>query len=128
MADFTELVKALKQSALDAVNADVPVGVFTGEVISDKPLKIQIDQKLILTMTQLVLTRNVTDYKTDETVNHFTEYEAGGSYYALFQAHNHRYVGRKEFLIHHKLETGDKVLLLREQGGKHYYVLDRLAK
>lgn len=128
MADFTELVKAMKQSALDAVSADVPVGVFTGEVISEKPLKIQIDQKLILTMTQLVLTRNVTDYHTDETVDHLTEYEAGGSHHASFQSHSHKYKGRKDFLIHHKLESGDKVLLLREQGGKHYYVLDRLAK
>ena len=39
-----------------------------------------------------------------------------------------KYKGRKEFKIHNKLEAGDVVLMIREQGGKHYYVIDRIAK
>lgn len=128
MADFTDLLKSIKQASLDAVHADVPVALFTGIVISESPLKIQVEQKLILSMTQLVLCRNVTDYKTDETVDHLTEKRAGGSGDALYESHNHQYKGRKEFLIHHKLLNGDVVLLIREQGGKHYYVIDRIAK
>jgi hypothetical protein len=127
MADFTDLLKTIKQASLEAVHADVPVAVVIGTVISESPLQIQVEQKLILTEAQLKLCRNVTDYTTDETVDHLTEYRAGGTGHAMYQSHNHQYKGRKEFLIHHKLLSGDRVLLLREQGGKHYYVIDRVV-
>lgn len=127
MADYNALVNLFKSIANDAVTASAPVAVCFGTVTSEAPLKILVDQKLELSEMQLVLTRNVTDYTTDETVDHLTENRGGGSGYALFEAHNHNYKGRKQFLIHHKLITGDKVLLLREQGGQRYVVIDRVV-
>ena len=128
MADYTDLLRAIKQTAIEAVNNTTPVAVVVGTVISPSPIKIQVDQKLILSSAQIVLTRNVTDFKRDETVDHITEKRAGGSQYALFESHDHQYKGKKEFEIHNKLEAGEKVLMIREQGGKHYYVIDRIAK
>ena len=128
MADCTDLLRAIKKASIDAIENNVPVAIVTGTVISNNPIKIQVDQKLILTQTQIVLTRNVTDFKRDETVDHMTERAVGGSHYALFESHQHQYKGRKEFKIHNKLEAGDVVLMIREQGGKHYYVIDRIAK
>ena len=43
--DINELVKAVKQAAVEAVRAEAPVAVCYGTVTSASPLKIQVDQK-----------------------------------------------------------------------------------
>ena len=73
MFNADDLLKLIKKSAVEAVNASNPANVLFGKVISEKPLKIKVDQKLILTSAQLVLSRNVTDYTVEMTVNHTTE-------------------------------------------------------
>lgn len=42
-------------------------------------------------------------------------------------SHKHGYVGRKTFRVHLGLKTGERVLLLRIQGGQQYIVLDRVV-
>lgn len=127
LANFDELIKTFKQIAKETIAANAPVTVCFGTVTSEEPLQILVDQKLPLSQAQLILTRNVTDYVTDETVDHLTENRAGGSGDPAFESHNHNYKGRKQFTIHHKLLVGDKVVLLREQGGQRYIVLDRMV-
>lgn len=39
--------------------------------------------------------------------------------------HNHAYNGTKQITINNSLVVGDKVILLREQGGQRHIVLDR---
>ena len=46
LADCTELVKMLKQTALDAVDAKKPAAVYYGTVLSAAPLKIDVEQKM----------------------------------------------------------------------------------
>lgn len=127
LGSYDALIKTFKQICKDTVAASAPVAVCFGVVTNVEPLTILVDQKLPLTSMQLILTRNVTDFYTDETVNHMTENRAGGSGDAAYESHNHDYVGRKQFLIHHNLVVGDKVVLLREQGGQRYVVLDRVV-
>ncbi|MEG6615397.1 DUF2577 domain-containing protein [Peptococcaceae bacterium 1198_IL3148] len=120
MRDANTLVRLIKQTALDAVNASNPTMIRFGNVISTSPLKIQIDQKLILSEVHLVLTRNVTDFELQMTVDHTTEVESGP------ENHKHDYKGRKNFKVHNALKVGEKVILLRVQGGKQYVVVDRV--
>ena len=54
--DINELVRAVKQAAVEAVKADGPMAVSFGTVTSASPLKIQVDQKKTLTEAQLILT------------------------------------------------------------------------
>lgn len=63
MADANELVAAMKKAATEAVEAGKPVNVFFGKVKAVKPLKIDVEQKLLLGEKQLILSRSVTDYK-----------------------------------------------------------------
>ena len=63
--DINELVRAVKQAALDAVKADSPMAVCFGTVISTSPLKIQVDQKKTLGTAQLILTNSVRDFTVD---------------------------------------------------------------
>lgn len=109
MSDNERLIRLIKQAALDAVNASKPSGVYFGKVISVSPLKIQIEQKLILGVAQLVLTRNVTDYTVETT----TDGE---------QLHSHRVT------VHNALQVGEKVVLYRLQGGQKFIVADRIGK
>lgn len=127
LSSYAQLLSAFKQAANEANNATQPVTICFGVVTSEAPLTITIDQKFELSGEDLILARNVTDYNTDETVDHLTENRAGGSGDPAFESHNHNYKGRKTFLIHHKLLVGDKVLMLREQGGQRYVVLDRVV-
>ena len=63
--DINELVKAVKQAAVEAVRAEAPVAVCYGTVTSASPLKIQVDQKKTLTDPQLILTDNVRDFNVE---------------------------------------------------------------
>ncbi len=132
MANVVELVK---QAALEAMEASKPVHLLFGQVISESPLKIQVDQKSIYTEKMLFLPRNVTDFEVDMTVFHQTEiishghsvkdtYTGGGS--AIPISHNHPYKGRKKFKVHNALVKGDWVVLARVQKGKKFVVLDRI--
>lgn len=66
------------------------------------------------------------DYYVDIEVNHVTETQAGGSGYPQFASHDHDYIGRKKIMIYNCLKVGEKVLLLRRQGGQDYIILDRI--
>ena len=92
--DINQLVKAVKQAAVEAVQASGPMSVCFGTVTSASPLKIQVDQKKTLTGAQLMLTNNVRDFTVEMTVDHRTENTSGGSGDASFASHNHAYKGR----------------------------------
>ena len=73
MLDTNDLLICIKKAAKEAVDADQPSDFCFGKVTSQKPLKISVEQKMILTSAQLILTRNVTDYSVAMTVNHTTD-------------------------------------------------------
>lgn len=127
MRDFNDLLPTIKKAAVEAVNASKPTAIAYGKVISSSPLKISVEQKMTLTDAQLVLTRNVTDYKVYMTVDHETEYRSGGSGDSAYASHNHAYKGKKQFTVHNGLVVGDEVLLIQMQGGQKYIVLDRVV-
>lgn len=106
MPNANDLVRLIKQAALDAVEAKKPVNVCYGKVTKASPLRILVEQKLPLAKEQLVLARNVTDYVT--TVSISAEYD------------------KKKITIHNGLVEGDEVILIRQQDGQKYIVVDRL--
>lgn len=133
MPDAVELIKAVKRAALEAVRASKPAEVCFGEVTGTAPLKIAVEQKMILGHAQLILTRNVTDYKVEMTVDHHTEIQeevqgdGTGEETSGIKEHIHAYQGKKQFTVHNGLGVGDEVLLLRQQGGQKYIVVDRIV-
>ena len=144
MVDAVGLVKAMKRAALEAVEASKPVNVYFGQVVSASPLQINVEQKMILGKAQLILSRNVTDFKTMVTVQWETEKEEkththkvegsdgeGDSINITSKTqnvkHTHEIVGQKEITIHNALEVGDEVILIRQQEGQKYVVIDRIG-
>lgn len=121
MSKEHEFIKIIKQAAIDAIQNSKPTNFYIGNVISESPLSIQLDQKLTLPEEFLLLTRNVTDYTLTMEVEHSTESAGGGE-----NEHSHPYTGEKEFVVKNHLIKGEKVLIAQVVGGQMYIVLDRL--
>lgn len=145
LPDANELVALLKKAALDAVEASKPVNVYFGEVLSASPLKINVEQKMILGEKQLILSRNVTDFTTMVTVDWLTESslsththtvqgsDGNGDSINLTTgaknlAHTHKITGKKKVTVHNGLVVGDEVILIRQQEGQKFIVWDRIGK
>jgi hypothetical protein len=123
LLDSNDLYNAIKLAAMKAVEASQPCDFLYGKVTSVSPLKIMVEQKLTLGSAQLVLTRNVTDFTVDVTVDWKTESRDGGS----GDSHVHPISGTKEITIHNGLKIGDEVILLKKKGGQKYLVLDKVV-
>ena len=128
MLDYNDLVVSIKKAAMDAVSASKQTAVVFGKVIGTSPLAISIDQKLMLTDTNLVLSRSVTDFQMDVTGNHETDSASGGSGDDAFASHKHGYTGRKTMTVHNALRLGETVIMVQMQGGQKFIVLDRVMK
>lgn len=118
MPDMVPLVEQIQKIAVAAVQSAKPVSAVYGTVTSVSPLTIVTEQKLTLSPAQLVLSNNVKDYYVTMTVAHDTEETEG---------HKHRYEGEKAFRVHLGLSKGERVILIQEQGGQKYIVIDRVG-
>lgn len=127
MPDANGLVSAMKRAAKEEREASKPVNVVFGQVISISPLQINVEQQMVLGEKQLVLARNVTDYITQVTVSWNTENRSGGSGESSFSSHNHAITGKKQITVHNGLAVGDEVILVRQQKGQKFIVLDRIG-
>lgn len=131
MPDANELVDTLKRAAVEAVEAGKPVNVYFGEVVSASPLKINVEQKMILGEKQLILSRNVTDFKTKITAGNIKNYYYTGDVNSgtapVSPLHVHA-VGTIEITVHNGLAVGDGVILIRQQEGQKFIVVDRIGK
>lgn len=140
---YSDLLRLIKQSAKDAIENDNPMVLQAGTVIQVSPLHIKADNSIIHKEERgdLILTHLVKDYEVDITVKHSVEnidkienkkYTKPGKAETPvipmgdLTEHNHTYEGRKKIIIHLALTLGEKVLLLRENGGQRYIVLDRV--
>lgn len=150
MFDMNDFLKLMKKSAVEAVVASKPADLKFGKVISISPLKIKVDQKLILNDAQLVLSRHVTDYRLSVTFDWETEIighhshgysgttASGGSedphshgYGGTTEpngSHKHKVISNKDktIVIHNALKIGEQVALFQLAGGQKYFVLDRI--
>lgn len=104
--DSIDLLKLIKQAALDAVNASKPCNVVYGRVDSINPLRIQINQKLILDKSQLTVAEHLTDHNVIMNVS--------GGY-------------QQTYTVHSGLKQNDKVIMLQAAGGQQYIVFDRVG-
>ena len=137
MADYVELLQTMKRAAVEAVAAGQPLALCYGTVRSVEPLQIMADQKLPLEAEQLELTNAVQDCYIDveisgdqrESSERSLRSESDSSDNGnLDTTHKHAIKGRKKLRLCNGLQVGEKVLLLRWQGGQKYLVLDRVSE
>ena len=119
MLNSTDFYNSIKIAAMKAVEASQPCDFIFGKVTSVSPIKVSVEQKMTLGSAQLVLTRNVTDYSVQMTID-WTSEES--------DEHKHGITGVKEVTIHNGLKIGDEVVLLKKKGGQKYLVIDRMPE
>lgn len=115
-----DLVEVVKQIAAQTQRAQRPVELCYGQVLSDKPLLIRVDQKLSLPGAFFVIPRRLTDHTVEVSVDWGTGTEGT-------HPHSHRVAGRKAMTVHNGLKAGDKLILLAVQQGQKYLILDRVV-
>lgn len=126
------MIQIIKQAAIDAVDQSSPMTITYGTVTKINPLEIMTDQKTPLFSEVLALTSNVINRKAKISFdnpaiknivkNYSIDDEAGGNYKLSFQEKV-----KNEVTIYDGLKVGEKVILLRVNGGQKYIVLDRLV-
>ena len=117
------LVNLIKQASMGAFESSNPVAVLFGTVVKAKPLEVNVEQRFTLTEDFLIV---------PERLIHFE----------IYPRHSHEYtdttpVGQvtrdteealpDKIVIRKGLEPGDRVILLRIQGGQKYLLLDRVV-
>lgn len=131
MPDAVGIAKKIKRAAIEAQESTKPVEICFGKVTSASPLKILVEQKLPLGEGQLILTRNVTDFKTYITGGNVKNYyytgsDTDGGTAPVVPSHVHA-IGKVQITVHNGLVVGDEVILIRQQGGQKYIVVDRIG-
>ena len=116
----TGLVDVMKRASMDAVATSQPCDLRFGTVASASPLSVRVSAQMVLPASLLVVPQHLTDYTVDAEVEWETERDRGN------QPHTHEIVGTQKLKIKNGLKEGDKVALLRKQGGQTYYILDRI--
>ena len=144
-------VNNIKKLIANTVKAMMPTGIYYGTVISEKPIKIDVEQKMTLCDKQLVLSRSVTDYRTelsydDPAIYQSVDVKEG---YIIGDVLDKKAVKNEEIeqntakitlkyantekvkhkvTVYNSLKMGEKVILMRAQGGQQYVVIDRVGE
>ena len=103
----TGLIALIKEAAMNAVDNAQMCDLRFGEVVSISPLKVRVTNNLTIPSSLLIVPERLTNHTV--TANVSCEYG-----------------GTKTMTIYGALKIGDKVALLRKQGGQSYFILDRI--
>lgn len=134
MLDGSDLLDVIKKAAMDAVNTSQPSDFYFGKVVSISPLKIFVEQKMTLGESQLVLTRNVTDFKTQISFDNpyvrqeFTTWNMEESEESETRKISFKRAVKHDVTVYNALQMNDEVVLMKQKGGQKYLVIDRVMK
>lgn len=135
MHNFTELVQMIQKIAIDTFEASNPSRVLFGIVTKEDPLEITVEQKLPLTMKQLILSRNVTNYKTQISFDNpdiknviTTSIYPSDTNESVKSYQRFKENIKNDITIYNKLKIGEEVILIQMQDGQKYIVWDRVIK
>lgn len=130
------MIDAIKEIVEKLLDRKKMTKLEFGIVETANPLTVRVESKKLLQSEDLILSHLVKEYYVDITVQHSTD-----SIYGSWDTshdhpnagkntipidHEHEYKGRKKILIHNGLLKGEKVVLIRQEGGQIYYILDRI--
>lgn len=113
------MIEHIKRAALAAWEASGPVAVQFGTVVRDDPLEVYVDQRFTIDADFLVVPESLTRLELDLRHRHDLPAGAGGG--ATGEALTEPVVVRPG------LKAGDRVVLLRMQGGQQYLILDKVV-
>ena len=104
----TGILDVVKRAAWDVIENSQMCDLRYGTVVSVSPLKVKVTSQFIIPQSLLVVPKQLTNWTVDVKLD---SDEAGGT---------------SKLTIYNALKIGDKVALLRQQGGQSYFILDRI--
>lgn len=132
------LLDTMKKVAENTNTAGAPTAWFFGKVTKTSPLTIRVDNRFDISGEAIVVPKELqagyypTHYHTGMKGGPSTEEKGGGSGEAAFASHSHVLKNNyqtntdKTSEYYYGLAVGDKVILLRNQGGQAFLVLGRV--
>lgn len=120
MLDANDLVRTIKQASTDAADAGYPADIMTGTVTAAIPLTIKVEQRFDIGREQLIIPEYLTEHKINITIKGSTE-KSG------VPEHDHAFGEKKTVTVHNGLKAGDRVVLIRQQGGQKFLIIDRVV-
>lgn len=112
------ITKTIKNIVQTEFKKQKPSSFFIGTVESVKPLKVRKDQKLVITERFLLLTDAVKNIEQEVEIEWTTETNDN---------HIHTVKGKKIIKLNNELKTGEKVLVLQNNGGQEFIILERVS-
>ena len=123
------LGSAVKELAKQVNDAGNPADLRYGIVTKVDPLEIRIRSTFILPAELILVPQHLTDYEVEITTTGYgwvTDPRAGGSGEPSYESHDHDInQTRRLVMVHNALKVDDRVALMRESGGRKYFILDR---
>ena len=115
----TQLIDSIKTIVKNYLDSADLCDFLFGEVKSGVPASIELEaNKLMLEESFLIIPKHLTDYEQEIEVEWDTD--NGGS-----PAHSHPVSGTKKIKVKNALQLAERVILIRQQGGQKYLVIDR---
>lgn len=113
------MLDIIKQAAKEAVEAGSPVNILYGEITANDPLEVNVDQRFTIDADFLIVPESLTRYEVDLKHSHtYTDDGASGTTAEGLL---------EKVVIRPGLQAGDKVVLVRIQGGQQYLILDKVV-
>ena len=100
----TGLLEIVKRAAMDTIDNAQMCDIRTGEIVNVSPIRVQVTNNFILPQSVLIVPQSLTNHQVEVMINGETQIMA----------------------VNNALKVGDKVALLRKQGGQSYFILDRI--
>lgn len=137
----TSLLGIIKEATMNTMANSQLCDLRYGKVVGVSPLKVQITNQFVLPQSLLVVPQHLTTYEIECTVAQSTEQVSGKTEESEelegeiepISTHTHKFSitqssggSKQKITVHNALKLGDKVALLREQGGQSYFILDRI--
>lgn len=127
-----DLLEVVKRAALSAVESSFPCELRFGVVVGVQPLRIGVEQRLVLSEAQLILPRRFSDHSVRISGGNVRDFYFSGeapdaAAEPVSPPHVHA-VADMEITVHGALRVGDEVILIRQQGGQKYLIFDLLGK
>nr|PZN50826.1 MAG: hypothetical protein DIU61_14460 [Bacteroidota bacterium] len=112
------LANLIRQASLGAIEAVQPVAVMFATVTKVEPLEVNVEQRFTLTSDFLIVPESLTKYEVDISHTHSVpDGNTGGM----------QPDSASKVVVRKGLEVGDKVILLRIQGGRQFVILDKVV-
>ena len=137
----TGIIPIIKQAAMNAVENAQMCDLRYGTVTSVSPLKVQITNQFIIPASLFVVPQHLTNYEVECTISQPAQTISGTTEKSTslkdedepLSEHTHEFSvttnggkSKQTITVYNALKIGDKVALLRKQGGQSYFILDRI--